>query len=225
MTIAKSTLLKRQKYWEQGDLIVQRFKNLSSKIATEREKRPCTSSALEGLPVDQDSLKRDVYNQLHLRLLPTLGHQIEDLLRLLKPSNLYRGPRSKLNLVLELQLSIDTTLDKILSSFHTIFLEDVSARADRASDQHFKELKHFRLSSLDLWRMGPLFKKLTALFDDSYDLIQRLWLSSERAQLRSPWRLPTTMERLLVRARNCDESIESVIQWLKGSEFDIIKDD
>ncbi|KAH9453503.1 hypothetical protein Pst134EA_024370 [Puccinia striiformis f. sp. tritici] len=225
MTIAESTLLKRQKDWEQGDLIVQRFKNLSSKIATEREKRPCTSSALEGLPVDQDSLKRDAYNQLHLRLLPTLGHQIEDLLRLLKPSNLYRGPRSKLNLVLELQLSIDTTLDEILSLFHMIFPEDVSARADRASDQHFKELKHFRLSNLDSWKMRPLFKKLIKLFEDSYDLIQRLWLSSERPKLRSTRRTPTTIESLLIRARGCDESIELAIQWLKGSEFDIIKDD
>ncbi|KAH9444599.1 hypothetical protein MJO28_013373 [Puccinia striiformis f. sp. tritici] len=222
--VARSMSMKRQKFWEQGDMILQGFRNLESKFDSGNDKRPYTMTAPGGLSIEKGSMRRKLLHRLHSRLLPILRYQVKRLLRLLDLTNLRKRTHIQFKLISELQLKIDPALDQIISAFHTISPQIVHERA-KPNDQHFKELKNFRLRRLDFYVMDELFRELSGLFDESCDLIQRLRLSKEKQKFTRDVTVTSIRESLVKQAHLCCNLIESAIQWLKGSEFDIIQVD
>ncbi|POW15895.1 hypothetical protein PSTT_01845 [Puccinia striiformis] len=210
-----------QEYLDQGDLIVQRFKSLRRKCHRKYDKRPHRVYD-EVIPIDTLRLNRDLLHRLASTLLPLLGTQIARLSLLLNPISLLERTSSQFKLVLDHQLVLDQTLDQIISVFHTICPDRESAPVE-PNDQHFQEFKSFRLHGLNSCMELPLFANLLDCFRGSYELIQHLDLSTKKYKHHNE--LAYTIKSCAGWLDFCQTSINDVIQWITGSEIDIIQGD
>ncbi|KAA1085116.1 hypothetical protein PGTUg99_006298 [Puccinia graminis f. sp. tritici] len=212
-----------KKHRKQGDRVVEGFKRLVKKFDLTAVLR---SPAHEAFQIDQSEEKRDLLNDLRSNLLPQLGRQIIQLLLLLDPHRLREDPGGHLKLILDIQLELDQTLSRIQSATFTY----PHAAAQPPSDsiefmQHsnLKELKWFRVDGL-YWRInGELRGVVTRIFLESNELLQQMKLST--AEFHDQPDIDYTREQIVYYASSSLEGIELAIEWLDGSEFDLVQID
>jgi hypothetical protein len=124
---------------------------------------------------------------------------------------------------LEVQAEVDPILDRIFSAADVLCPEPLPSPSIRTNDQYSKELKPFRINALYDVLTEFFLKQIYEVLNDSYDLIQQLKLSTKtyegEVDLASA-RYCLNQERYC-----CLQNIESAINCLEGSEFDIVQVD
>lgn len=206
---------------EQGDLVVRCFKRLKSKCDLFVAKPRDPTRSIQYHTVDQLNLKQDLLLQLHSILLPQLRQQILTLFQALEVSKLRQEPGLQLKTILETQRQLDPTLDQIFSASYIVCPEPIDPTS-RTNDQHLKELKSYRLDGL-YHLLVEFLPKAANLFFNYYQLIRELKLTNERLH---GWDHVAFSKKDLVQAtRAALQAIKSIINWLKGSEVEIVLDE
>ncbi|KAI9617707.1 hypothetical protein H4Q26_013013 [Puccinia striiformis f. sp. tritici PST-130] len=206
----------------QGDLVTQGFDNLISKCCeTEDGTRPYPASARETFPTDPVNLKKALIAQLQTSLLPFLRQQLTSLSKLLEPSELKAKPGPQLATILEIQSTLEPTIDQLNFALDTLCPEALQSIPIRSDDQHEEEAKIFRLHGLEQSLKEPLFEHLISFFETSCRLIQQLGLSTETGN-HSDY-IAGTRACLDLWATSYLHDIDTAIKWLSGSELELIQ--
>ncbi|EFP81066.1 hypothetical protein PGT21_008968 [Puccinia graminis f. sp. tritici] len=202
----------------QIDLIAQVFRSFKYKYDIYHNRRLRSIFIEEIVPIDQASCL-SILSRLELSLLPLLGHQISTISRMINSSDLRRGDTpSKLQLITELQLEIDQSVDQIFSCAPKVHRKPSSS----TDDNYLKNLKSFRFPNL-LVKVGFLIHELSFLFDGLADLIRGLKLSQKKYRRKA--RKFNTRGKVAEYTASTSESIECLIKWIKGHELTNIQEE
>ncbi|KAI7950151.1 hypothetical protein MJO28_008972 [Puccinia striiformis f. sp. tritici] len=200
------------------DLVIEGFRKLMKKCNSHGH----FTSAREDLSTDQPGMELDAALQLHLWTLPELRRQIVTILDLLDPHKFLKDPGSRLRLILEIQSELSHTLDRIIIyAIHILCPLPIYSPSGRRDDQHLQECKQFRLRGLHDHLTQALLRAINIVCYESDFLIQQLILSTDTKDGDS--HVALSRKCLLLRESPLMTSIESGIEWLKGSDFDIVQ--
>ncbi|KAH9452637.1 hypothetical protein Pst134EB_016591 [Puccinia striiformis f. sp. tritici] len=137
------------------------------------------------------------------------------------PINLSGEPLSTLQSILMIQSQLDHTLNQFPSALQRIGRVMSTLRSGRTNDQYLKEFKYFRGGGLFYLYTSRVIKELVKLFKQSYRLIRQMGLSFERNH--DPTRIDATRQLILEHTSSACKEIDSAIEWLEGSEFDLVQ--
>ncbi|POW21203.1 hypothetical protein PSHT_02660 [Puccinia striiformis] len=171
--------------------------------------------------IEAAELNKDLRNRVHSNLFPILRHQIIIASRALDPINLSGEPLSTLQSILMIQSQLDHTLNQFPSALQRIGRVMSTLRSGRTNDQYLKEFKYFRGGGLFYLYTSRVIKELVKLFKQSYRLIRQMGLSFERNH--DPTRIDATRQLILEHTSSACKEIDSAIEWLEGSEFDLVQ--
>ncbi|KAI7945855.1 hypothetical protein MJO29_012243 [Puccinia striiformis f. sp. tritici] len=202
---------------QQGDLVVQGFASLCKNYDPDRyigeyaRPLPHRWSKDEGFQPHELDLRREFLKQLRSSLLPLLREQITSLSHLLDPTRLQIESESTLELILEKQSELDTTLHQMEDALNNLRSksDSLAIPSEREDDGHLKEFKGFRLIGLDN-RFGDLLQPTTSVFKQSQKLIRKLELSTQDSHSSSSY------------TSDMDESQSSAadIAWIREQMID-----
>ncbi|WAQ91529.1 hypothetical protein PtA15_14A413 [Puccinia triticina] len=191
------------------DLVMQGFNCLSAHQFHWPSSIP--SDIPTDISIERLRSKRDIHDHLHSTLLPQLKHQLRIISEALdNPADLRKEPCSKLQLILDTQHTLHRTLDQIIRAVDEI-IPGIVPEPIQTNDQHFQELKCYRLHGLDEAIRSRLRIDLINYFDTSSSIIEKIKLSKNK----HPGRI--NYNSIVV-----NRSIDLAIKWLKGSELHII---
>ncbi|KAA1076732.1 hypothetical protein PGT21_017028 [Puccinia graminis f. sp. tritici] len=192
----------------QADLVIQEFKRLADEYDFASPADTPVDISIEGL-----RSKKDLLTRLDSSLLPQLQHQCASLSGLLRePNHLQNNPASTLKLISEMQANIHLTLRQMTQTLNEIFPGKIPDPY-QTNDQRFNELKIYRLHSFENSLRNTINSRLGFLFLDSIRIIENFKLSTA-------WRSNSVELAYLL----LDEKIELAINYLKGSELQLIWD-
>ncbi|EFP79333.1 hypothetical protein PGT21_023409 [Puccinia graminis f. sp. tritici] len=213
-----------KKHRKQGDRVVEGFERLIKKFDPTAAGNILRSHVHEPFQIDQSEVKRDLLHDLRSNLLPQLGGQIINLLLLLDPNRLREDPGGHLKLILGIQSELDQTLSRIESAtFSYPHATEPLSDSIEFKDQDLKEIKWFRLDGL-YWRInGEFLVVVTRIFLESNELLQQMKLST--TEFHDQPDIDYTREQIVYYASSSLEGIELAIEWLDGSEFDLVQID
>ncbi|KAA1092613.1 hypothetical protein PGT21_008503 [Puccinia graminis f. sp. tritici] len=206
-----------------GDLVVEGFKKLINTYDPDQDdlERPEPKPLPESSRLDAEKTKRGLLSWLELSLLPQLGQQITDLSALLDLTDLQKETDSTLRQILESQAELDQSLGKLQTSLYTLCPEPARSPPFESSDRNRKEFKSFRAHGLYHHITGQVLAEIIHVFNESYELIQQLELSTE--PYKFPVEIDATRTAITHYAASTRDGIGSTIRWLKGSEFDLLR--
>ncbi|KAA1065584.1 hypothetical protein PGT21_004142 [Puccinia graminis f. sp. tritici] len=225
-------LPKKQLLRQQGDLVIQGYKDLADKTGSFLDKHDeryrasvsrTLASVQNAVSIDQPQLKKRLLVKLQSSLLPQLQQQIITTLRLTNPYDLTKDPGSQFKCILEVQAELNPILDQIFSTTDVLCPEPLPSPSIRTNDQYLKELKPFRIYGLYHHLMAFFLEQIHHVFSESSDLIQQLKLATKKYQGKVD--LASARDYLNEEGDHCLELIESAINWLEGSEFDVVQID
>ncbi|KAI7946948.1 hypothetical protein MJO29_011475 [Puccinia striiformis f. sp. tritici] len=153
-----------QQHWPQGDLVIQGFERLASKCFEESDTSLSPDSTGVTLSIDSVNFKNALLTRLGSSILPLLRQQLTTLSDLFKSSDFLNQPGPKLNLILEIQPSLEHNLDQIHSTIYTLYPEKLEEVPSQTNDQHEERAKIFRLHGLDECLNDKLFHYMQDLF-------------------------------------------------------------
>jgi len=200
-----------------ADLLIQRFLSLEKKcetyIDTER-----------GGPIDiigQHHLKEYHWLRLQSSLLPHLQQQIDSLSDSLHLSKLSEELDPQMELILVKQSQMRNALDQVLSAFDSICPQPLYIY--RVNDQYLKELKIYRINRLhDCFRHA--LRRIAFFSRTSSELIRQVKLLHKQYNGRSRTHVAHTSATLVHAASLVSNSVQTILKWLHGSEFDLVQD-
>ncbi|KAI7946950.1 hypothetical protein MJO29_011477 [Puccinia striiformis f. sp. tritici] len=153
-----------QQHRPQGDLVLQGFERLVNKCFEESDTSLSPGSAGENLSIDPVNFKNALLTRLGSSILPLLQQQLITLSGLFKSSDFLNQPGPKLNLILEIQPSLEDNLDQIQSIIYTLYPEILEEVPSQTNDQHEERAKIFRLHGLGECLDEKLFDYMPDLF-------------------------------------------------------------
>ncbi|KAI7945810.1 hypothetical protein MJO29_012198 [Puccinia striiformis f. sp. tritici] len=185
---------------------------------------------------DELDLRKDISNRLRSNLLPQLRQQLSILSEYLDPTRLEIEPESTLELILDKQSELYTTLHQIVDALNNLRSESdpLVESLEREDDGHLKEFKGFRMVGLDN-RFGDLLQATTSVFKQSQKLIRKLELSTQDSQSPSsdssdldespatPADIAWIREQMIDSTRCSDEAARCMIEWIEGSDTQLIQ--
>ncbi|KAH9467137.1 hypothetical protein H4Q26_000626 [Puccinia striiformis f. sp. tritici PST-130] len=171
--------------------------------------------------VDPLNLKRDLLVQIESSLLSQLRQHIITLNELLKPADLLHKPTRKLKLISEIQSELDGTLDQIYSATSNILPSSTQASPAGNYDQHLNELKTFRLDRLHYHLTISFLEEISTVCDAYCEVLQAMKFTTMNYDMNDDvfW----ARQHVIEATDTLFETIERVINWLKGSELDNIQ--
>ncbi|OAV95525.1 hypothetical protein PTTG_12586 [Puccinia triticina 1-1 BBBD Race 1] len=165
------------------------------------------------LSINRLRSKKYLLTELHSNLLPVLRQQIISLSQALGDSNSLRlNPAPTLKLVIAIQPKLELTLHRIIRAIKDL-IPGMVYESTLTNDQHFKELKRYRLRGLDCFIKDVLRTHLNSFFLNCRRLIETLIL---------PAGDQTDVQALFI--GELLQSIDSVVTWSHGSELHQISD-
>ncbi|KAI9630037.1 hypothetical protein KEM48_012320 [Puccinia striiformis f. sp. tritici PST-130] len=210
--------IQRKQHRQQADQAIEAFKSLISKYDPYCDEHPGRTSVQEALSAKQVKVKRVLINLLQSSLLPLLHQQFTTLSLSLPPFDFSEEPVSQLKYILQIHSELDNTLDQIVSVISAVCPDPLYA-SNRTDDQHLNEFKSYRLHGLKKKFHEMMTDEVCQIFHQAVQLIQQTKPSTETPvdqaytdSLRGCLREETF--------RTCD-SIDSIVNWLRGSELDI----
>ncbi|KAH9445965.1 hypothetical protein MJO28_012191 [Puccinia striiformis f. sp. tritici] len=224
---------------QQGDLVVQGFarlcKNYNPGKYHEDRWRAHRWAKGEGFQPDELDLRKEFLKRLRSSLLPLLREQITSLSHLLDPTRLRIESESTLELILEKQSELDTTLHEIEDALENIRSEEdpYTLPESQDDDQHLKEFKGFRIAGLDNC-LRDLLIATTSLFKQSQKNIQQLELSTEESQSSSsnsdseesqssPTDIASIRKQIIDSASSSSVAAGCMIKWIEGSDIQLVQ--
>ncbi|KAA1065588.1 hypothetical protein PGT21_004249 [Puccinia graminis f. sp. tritici] len=224
-------LSKEQQLRQQGDLVIQGYKDLADKTSSFLHKhnellyltRSRPASFQNAVSIDQAHLKKGLLVQLQSSLVPQLQQQIFTTLQLTNPYDLTKDPGLQFKCILEVQAELNPILDQIFSATDVLCPGPLPSPSIRTNDQYLKELKPFRIRALYDHLTGCFLKQIFKVCNDSYDLIQQLKLSTKKYEGEVD--LASARYYLNAEGDYCLQLIERAINCLEGSEFDVVQVD
>ncbi|KAI7944186.1 hypothetical protein MJO28_011714 [Puccinia striiformis f. sp. tritici] len=207
-----------QQHWPQGDLVTQGFGRLASKCFEESDTSLSPDSTGVTLSIDSVNFKNALLTRLGSSILPLLRQQLTTLSDLFKSSDFLNQPGPKLNLILEIQPSLEHNLDQIHSTIYTLYPEKLEEVPSQTNDQHEERAKIFRLHGLDECLNDKLFHYMQDLFMACSQLIRQLGLSREKCDHPRNIRY-----RLNLSTSWSQDAIQSTIKWVNGFELDLVQ--
>ncbi|KAH9445916.1 hypothetical protein MJO28_012243 [Puccinia striiformis f. sp. tritici] len=225
---------------QQGDLVVQGFASLCKNYNPGKYHVECKRAHRwakgEGFQPHELDLRKAFLNQLRSSLLPLLREQTNSLSELLDPSRLQIDPEPTLELILDTQSELDTTLHQIEDALNNLHYKSdpLVKSSEREDDGHFKEFKGFRMFGLDN-RFRGLLHPTTSLFEQSQKLIRQLELSTEESQSTSsnisdseevqspPINIALTRKQIINSACCSSNAAESMIEWIQRSDIQLLQ--
>ncbi|KAA1105979.1 hypothetical protein PGT21_025457 [Puccinia graminis f. sp. tritici] len=212
-----------KEHWPQGDLVVQRFQSLINKCEPINNGDPYTGSRTirKAFPIEQVNMQNDLLTELRSDHLPQLGRQITDLVPALDPARLKEDPGLQLQIVLGIQAELEQTLHQIQSALSILCPGPLPSEIIRTNDQHLKGLKSFRREGLHYRIIEEMLPDVICIFHQSETLILLMKLSTKKAP-RHPG-IALTRENIIEYESSALEGIRMGIQWLEGSEFDLVQ--
>ncbi|POW20454.1 hypothetical protein PSHT_03535, partial [Puccinia striiformis] len=189
----------------------------------------------EGFQPHELDLRKEFLKQLRSSLLPLLREQITSLSHLLDPTRLQIESESTLELILEKQSELDTTLHQIEDALSSLRSESdpLVEFSEREDDGHLKEFKGFRMIGLDN-RFGDLLQATTSVFKQSQKLIRKLELSTQDSQSSSSdsdseeyQSFPAAialLQKQIINSTSCSyKAAQTMIEWIEGYDTQLIQ--
>ncbi|KAH9460201.1 hypothetical protein MJO28_004150 [Puccinia striiformis f. sp. tritici] len=217
-------------YRTRGDLAIAGFQDLIHKYDADEEESD-SSSARESStisPKDEVKLKKELINRLSSSLLPTLRQSVIKVSISPDPADLPREPGEKLKQVIEGQSELDHTWDQIQHAVRKLYQDSSS----QANDKHLKDFKRFRLHGLSSLFEVSILEDILTFFNYTLETIQRRGLSNyDQPAMWNNNFCAYQDKHAFTNQRHTDytasvlETIDSMVECLKGSEFDIVQRD
>ncbi|KAH9453952.1 hypothetical protein Pst134EB_014053 [Puccinia striiformis f. sp. tritici] len=206
----------------QGDLVIEGFRILGNNHWTTtrgpHDTIGCPHHPAEYLP-DRLDCKKSA-NRFHWNIPSLLRQQITRHSESLDPFLLQSQPGPTLKLILEIQLEIDESLNQIKDVFYNIPSSPQKSSSTRLDDRHLEDFKDFRTIGLQE-QFKHLARRNQKLFSISRDLILHLKLS--QGEPKFPTDLDSIREEMKDGTTDSIEATKRVIQWIEGSEFDLVQ--
>ncbi|KAI9610244.1 hypothetical protein KEM48_002605 [Puccinia striiformis f. sp. tritici PST-130] len=195
---------------------IPRKQTNASRLDTQR-------SSVHGKYLINRASKKKATFQLHSSILPGLRSQIVTLSDLTDPDDLSKAPGSQLKLISDVQSELNHTLDQIISAISILYAQPPDPLTIRGNDGHLEECKYFRLNNFLHYLADFLLEDIKPVCSASSELIEKLKLSTDPDQFNSDVYVVRVREDLLERKSDFLASIDGVIQWLTGTDFDIVQ--
>ncbi|WAQ81169.1 hypothetical protein PtA15_1A508 [Puccinia triticina] len=207
-----------QRIWEQGDSVIQRFQRMATKYDGAADRRYEYESR-EGNPVKftNDKLTRneEVLDRLQSNLLPMLQFQTINLFESLNPLGLQQEPESKIQLISQNQLNVETHVDELRNWFDEVCSGHL-ARAYPSNDYHYQRSKFFRLSSLKGYILEAS-QDIGRSCRIAYDILNRAKRSTQPPSQQTN----KMYHQGILLAEKANRSFQAAIECIKGSELDV----
>ncbi|KAH9453129.1 hypothetical protein MJO28_007922 [Puccinia striiformis f. sp. tritici] len=199
---------------EQAGLVIKHFKSLDEVDFFQSDTTPTVTST--DLSIERlRSRKPDLFNEVQSTLLPLLEQQIASISKALKvPKKVRKDPGPVLNLLLEILPKLEQTLDQTVRAINDIIPGQVPL-PNQTHDQHFRELKCFRLNGLSNSFRWDLRSSMSPFFSECKQVIEKL---------QSPINELDEGHLLSFLGINLRYSFGKTIKWVKGSELKLISD-
>ncbi|KAH9447443.1 hypothetical protein Pst134EA_029480 [Puccinia striiformis f. sp. tritici] len=202
-TPALPDIPEKQQLRRQADLAIEGFRRLIA----ECEFR-CPSTPVD-LDMDRLRSKKDLPSELSDRLLPLLQNHFSSLEQALDRAILREDTASQLALVLELQRQIGQTLHQTIRTMDE-FTPGRVPEPNQTDDQHYKDLKCFRLYGLDVSIREDMRSQLISILEHSRKVIE---------ELKTPTKIfPSDISGMCFEI----DGIELPLSWLQSSELRLI---
>ncbi|OAV87294.1 hypothetical protein PTTG_29493 [Puccinia triticina 1-1 BBBD Race 1] len=216
---------RNKQHWPQGELAVGGFSRLERKFGSHAnaDEDPFPRPTQETFSNEQLNVKKDLLSKLRSNLLPQLRHHTTTLSRSLDPDRLQQDPGLHLKIILELQSDIDQTLNQVAFTIYAVCPDPESSLTTRINDRHLKEFKFFRTDGLHCRIADEFCPELCSIFSEGKDLIQQMELSTTKYPHAT--HIASSTESIKYRTWCALFEIDSAIEWLEGSEFDLVRRD
>ncbi|KAA1073589.1 hypothetical protein PGT21_016805 [Puccinia graminis f. sp. tritici] len=189
----------------QADLIIREFERLQDYDFDS------PTDTLIDISIGRLRSKKDLLTRLDSSLLPQLQQQCTSLSGLLRrPNHLKNNPASMFKQISQIQANLRLTFSQIVQTLNEVFPGKIPEPCQR-NDQHFKELKIYRLHRFNDSLRGNIPNRLQLLFEDSITFIDNFKLSTARRSDENEFAY-----------LKIDEEIQLTIRYLKGSELSLI---
>ncbi|KAH9462939.1 hypothetical protein MJO28_008932 [Puccinia striiformis f. sp. tritici] len=217
MDVSTSSL--HSEHSHQADSVIGGFADLLDKCDSVRHS---TFQRSPKIP-DQPGIKKKATFQLHSSILPGLRSQIVTLSDLTDPDDLSKAPGSQLKLISEVQSELNHTLDQMILAISILHAQPPDSSIMGSNDGHLEECKYFRLNNFLHGLADFLLVDIGPVCAASSKLIGKLKLITDPDQFNSDVYVVRVREDLLERKSDFLASIDGVIQWLTGTDFDIVQ--
>ncbi|KAH9452202.1 hypothetical protein Pst134EB_016158 [Puccinia striiformis f. sp. tritici] len=206
-----------QKHWKQAGKVIEEFRHMSFKC---RHAEPCKPGE-EHLSIDSPGYKKKLFVELHLRTLPQLREQITNLSQSLDPHAMLEDPCSQLKLISAIQEKVHNLLDDVSCAVYWLCPHRSKYPSIGRNDQHMEEFKPYRLHGLYHQLSEFLLDHIMDLSHQACELIEQLDLSMDTYFGKVD--VARARELVLLEESRFMKSVDPVIDWLKGSELDIVQ--
>ncbi|KAI7950123.1 hypothetical protein MJO28_008944 [Puccinia striiformis f. sp. tritici] len=217
MDVSTSSL--HSEHSHQADSVIEGFADLLDKCKSIGHS---TFQRSRKIP-NQPGIKKKATFQLHSSILPGLRSQIVTISDLTDPDDLSKAPGSQLKLISDVQSELNHTLDQIISATSILYAQPPDPLTIPGNDGHLEERKYFRLNNFLHYLADFLLEDIGPVCSASSELIEKLKLSTDPDQFKSDVFVVWVREDLLERKSDFLASIDGVIQWLTGTDFDIVQ--
>ncbi|POV95664.1 hypothetical protein PSHT_15537 [Puccinia striiformis] len=141
--------MEHQRLGEQGNLVIDGFRNLISKYSSPaawRSNRASIEEVMSSLSIDENGLKEKTLDRLQMTL-PILKRHLTRLSRTLDPYNSEQETELKFQSILRIQPKLESTMEHA-KCYVALFYPEPTSPPARTDDQHLKRLKSCRLQRL-----------------------------------------------------------------------------
>ncbi|KAI7950098.1 hypothetical protein MJO28_008919 [Puccinia striiformis f. sp. tritici] len=202
---------------KQASKVIEEFRHMSFKC---RHAEPCKPGE-EHLSIDSPGYKKKLFVELHLRTLPQLREQITNLSQSLDPHAMLEDPCSQLKLISVIQEKVHNLLDDVSCAVYWLCPHRSKYPSIGRNDQHMEEFKPYRLHGLYHQLSEFLLDHIMDLSHQACELIEQLDLSMDTYFGKVD--VARARELVLLQESRFMKSVDPVIDWLKGSELDIVQ--
>ncbi|KAH9444357.1 hypothetical protein Pst134EA_032232 [Puccinia striiformis f. sp. tritici] len=141
--------VEHQRLREQGDLVIEGFRNLISKYSSPaawRSDRASIEEVMSNLSIDENGLKEKTLDRLQMTL-PILKRHLTRLSTTLDPYNSQQETELKFQSILRIQPKLESTLEHA-KCYVALFYPEPTSPPARTNDQRLQRLKSCRLQRL-----------------------------------------------------------------------------
>ncbi|KAI9601187.1 hypothetical protein H4Q26_000991 [Puccinia striiformis f. sp. tritici PST-130] len=182
--------------------------------------------AFSALSIDQVRTQEGLLDRMHSSLLPQLDDQIKTLSLSLVPSDVWKEPKAKRQLILRTMSELEKTIDQIKSIIAATCpacTGPMSSAPERTDDHHLRGLKSYRLQRLKPKFNEEVLYQINQIFTHAHALFQKIVLAPEGVK---PDKLDEGSDRKSL-TRWVDiacKSIKSTIKDSESSELDLAQE-
>ncbi|KAI7936333.1 hypothetical protein MJO29_015636 [Puccinia striiformis f. sp. tritici] len=211
-------------HWkQQRDLVIEGFNTLITMYDPDSSSQEDIAGPypmiLEVISSETIESKKQNRNPLRYQILPLLQHQITSLSLSLEPARLWKEPVSTFELILGLQSQFNQFLDLLQSALESLCAVIYSSDSGRTNDHDLKELKYYRGEGLHTLITHRMLRTLIVLFKESQNLIKQMTFEADDP----PPLIELNRKSIIEHTSATSEGIQSTIEWLDGSELDLVQ--